>query len=101
SQPSKTIRPSPTRRSSDLGGLALRLEVHRHRAGAMKVLLDVCTPKQVREALPAHEVETAVKMSWGELENGDLLRQAEAAGFDLRSEEHTSELQSCGHLVCR
>jgi len=49
----------------------------------MKVLLDVCTPKQVRQALPGHEVHTAVKMGWGELENSDLLREAEAAGFDL------------------
>ena len=49
----------------------------------MKVLLDVCTPVQVRLALPGHEVHTAVKMGWGELENGGLLRQAELAGFDL------------------
>jgi len=49
----------------------------------MKVLLDVCTPVQVRQALPDHDVRTAVKMGWGELENGDLLRVAETAGFDL------------------
>lgn len=49
----------------------------------MKVLLDVCTPVQVRKALPNHEIRTAVGMGWGELENGDLLREAEAAGFDL------------------
>jgi hypothetical protein len=49
----------------------------------MRILLDVCTPVQVREASPGHEVRTAVSMSWGELENGDLLREAEAAGFDL------------------
>jgi hypothetical protein len=49
----------------------------------VKVLLDVCTPVQVRQALPGHDVQTAVKMGWGELENGDLLREAEAAGFDL------------------
>jgi len=49
----------------------------------MKILLDVCTPVQVRQALPGHEVHTAVRMGWGELENGDLLREAEAAGFDL------------------
>ncbi|MGO8678772.1 MAG: hypothetical protein ACLQVX_23250 [Limisphaerales bacterium] len=49
----------------------------------MKVLLDVCTPVQVRQALQGHEVHTAVKMGWGELENGDLLRAAERAGFDL------------------
>ena len=49
----------------------------------MKVLLDVCTPVQVRQALPDHVVHTAVKLGWGELENGDLLREAEAAKFDL------------------
>jgi hypothetical protein len=49
----------------------------------VKVLLDVCTPVQVRAALPGHEVHTAVKMGWGELENGELLRMAEATGFDL------------------
>jgi hypothetical protein len=49
----------------------------------MKVLLDVCTPVQVRNALPNHEVRTAVGMGWGQLENGDLLRETEAAGFDL------------------
>ncbi len=49
----------------------------------MKVLLDVCTPVQVRLALPGHAVQTAVKMGWCELENGELLRVAESAGFDL------------------
>ena len=49
----------------------------------VKVLLDVCTPKQVRQALPGHDVQTAVKMGWGELENGDLLIAAQKAGFDL------------------
>ncbi len=49
----------------------------------MKVLLDVCTPVQVRLALPGHEIQTAVKMGWGELENGELLRVAESAGFEV------------------
>jgi hypothetical protein len=49
----------------------------------VKVLLDVCTPVQVRQALPGHEVHTAVKMGWGEFENGKLLQAAESAGFDL------------------
>lgn len=38
----------------------------------MKILLDVCTPVQIRNALAGHEVLTAVKMGWGELENGNL-----------------------------
>jgi hypothetical protein len=49
----------------------------------VKVLLDVCTPRQLRDALPSHEIHTAVKMGWGEFENGDLIREAEAAGLDL------------------
>ena len=49
----------------------------------MKVLLDVCTPVQVRHALAGHEVRTAQKLGWGELENGALLAAAEAAGFEV------------------
>jgi hypothetical protein len=49
----------------------------------VKVLLDVCTPVQVRHALLGHDVHTAVKMGWGELENGDLLHAAEQARFEL------------------
>src|SRR5689334_953150 len=49
----------------------------------MTVILDVCTPVQVCEALPGHSVQTAARLGWRELENGDLLRAAEEAGFDL------------------
>jgi hypothetical protein len=49
----------------------------------VKVLLDVCTPVQMRQALPGHEVLTAVKMGWGTFENGKLLQVAESSGFDL------------------
>jgi hypothetical protein len=56
---------------------------HRFGIEPVKVLLDVCTPKQVPQALPGHDVHTAVKMGWGELENGDLIVSAEKAGFDL------------------
>ena len=31
--------------------------------------------------MPAHEVGTADEMGWSELENGELLRAAEVAGF--------------------
>ena len=47
------------------------------------MLLDVCTPVQVRRALPDHEVSTAVEMGWGQLENGELLQRAELGGFEL------------------
>ena len=49
----------------------------------MKVLLDVCTPVQMRNALPGHEVHTAMKIGWGELENGELLGASESAAFHL------------------
>ena len=49
----------------------------------MKVLLEVCTPVQVRLALTGLEVRTAQEMGWGELENGALLAAAEVAGFDI------------------
>jgi hypothetical protein len=31
--------------------------------------------------MPAHNVSTADEMGWAELENGELLRAAEDAGF--------------------
>jgi hypothetical protein len=49
----------------------------------VKVLMDVCTPVQVAGALAGHEVHTAARMGWRELENGQLLDAAEASGFDL------------------
>lgn len=39
----------------------------------MRVLLDVCTPVQVRQALPDHDVRTAVKMGWGRFEVPSVL----------------------------
>ena len=44
------------------GGLVVG--AHRRGTGAVKVLLDVCTPVQVRQALPGHDVFTAVKMGF-------------------------------------
>src|SRR5258708_16205129 len=37
----------------------------------------------------------------GLAEGGDLALHAKTHGIDQRSEEHTSELQSPDHLVCR
>lgn len=49
----------------------------------MKVLLDECVPLQVRLALVNHEVNTAQKMGWGGISNGDLLDRAEREGFQV------------------
>jgi hypothetical protein len=48
----------------------------------VKILFDQGTPVPLRAALSAHEVETAFERGWGQKENGDLLRAAEAAGFE-------------------
>jgi hypothetical protein len=47
----------------------------------VKVLFDHNVPHKLRQSLPAHEVSTADEMGWSELENGELLRAAEGAGF--------------------
>jgi hypothetical protein len=49
----------------------------------VRVLFDQGTPVPLRSALTAHHVETAYERGWSTLENGELLRIAEAKGFDV------------------
>lgn len=49
----------------------------------MLLILDQNFPKPVARALTGHTFKTAYDMGWADLENGDLLTAAEAAGFDL------------------
>jgi predicted nuclease of predicted toxin-antitoxin system len=51
-------------------------------ARAVRILFDQGTPVPLRRALQIHEVVTAHERGWGTLQNGDLLRVAEAAGFE-------------------
>ena len=43
----------------------------------MKILFDACCPRPLRKYLTAHEVITAQQKGWGELRNGELLKQAQ------------------------
>jgi len=43
----------------------------------MRVLFDQGTPAPLCHALAPHEVSTAFELGWSNLENGDLLREAE------------------------
>jgi hypothetical protein len=43
----------------------------------MKVLLDACVPRPLRNFLTAHTVKTAQEMGWGTLKNGALLQASE------------------------
>jgi predicted nuclease of predicted toxin-antitoxin system len=47
----------------------------------VRVLFDNNMPAPLRRHLQGHEVRTAWQMGWHELENGDLLREAEQGGF--------------------
>jgi hypothetical protein len=40
-------------------------------------------PRSLLATLPSYSVETARRMGWDTLTNGDLLAAAEAAGFDI------------------
>lgn len=49
----------------------------------MRVLFDNGTPNPIARSLAGHEVAFARQIGWHELRNGELLRQAEEAGFDV------------------
>lgn len=49
----------------------------------MRILFDQGTPVPLRSHLSSHQVAKAFELHWSTLTNGDLLLQAEAAGFDL------------------
>jgi hypothetical protein len=49
----------------------------------VRVSFDHNVPHKMRQHLVGHEVFTAEEMGWAELENGDLLGMAEAAGFPV------------------
>jgi hypothetical protein len=49
----------------------------------MLVLFDQGTPVPIRPFLKEHTVETTAERGWDTLGNGELLKAAEAAGFDV------------------
>jgi hypothetical protein len=54
-----------------------------HRKHEMRVLFDKNVPVPLRQSLTQHQVRTAAEQGWGTLSNGELIAQAEKAGFDL------------------
>jgi alkanesulfonate monooxygenase SsuD/methylene tetrahydromethanopterin reductase-like flavin-dependent oxidoreductase (luciferase family) len=62
----------------------------------MRVLLDQCTPAAIRQYLKNHQVRTAREQGWSTLSNGDLLKAAEEAGFEvlLTSDSHLRDQQN-------
>ena len=49
----------------------------------MRILFDQGTPVAIRNALKEHSVRTAHEQAWSALSNGELLRVAEEAGFEV------------------
>jgi hypothetical protein len=49
----------------------------------MLILLDQGTPVPIRRFLPEHKVETTVQRGWDTLKNGELLKAAQDAGFEV------------------
>lgn len=49
----------------------------------MKILFDQGTPVLLRRYLSGHQVSTAYEKGWHDLSNGELLRTAEEAGYQL------------------
>jgi len=47
----------------------------------MRVLLDECVPRKLRNELPGHDVKTVADMKWAGTKNGELLQRA-ASQFD-------------------
>jgi len=49
----------------------------------MRILFDQGTPVGIRDSLSEHFVRTVRQQGWSTLLNGELLRAAEEAGFDV------------------
>ena len=49
----------------------------------MRVLLDEQLPRRLGRSITGHDVQTAQQQGWAGVSNGDLLRRAAEAGFDL------------------
>jgi len=49
----------------------------------MRILFDHGTPSGIGTSLSGHDVTEARERGWDRISNGELLKEAEAAGFDL------------------
>ena len=59
-----------------------RLFLLAQRLRLMRMLFDHGTPSGIAGSLSGHDVTEAIERGWDRLSNGELLKVAEAAGFD-------------------
>src|SRR5207244_13418486 len=99
SLPSLTLRPFPTRRAADLGVADL---LHDHRVQALErhaAMVDTGVGQAKTARREVHDAGGRPRRP--ERVDQTLGRPGARRADDARSEEHTSELQSPDHLVCR
>ena len=67
----------------------------------MKILLDECLPVDFRHSLSNHEAHTTEWAGFKSKKNGDLLRAAETAGYDvlLTVDQGLTHQQSAGRKL--
>jgi hypothetical protein len=49
----------------------------------MKILFDQGVPVPLRKQLSEYQIDTAFERGWSQLENGELLAEAEREGYEL------------------
>jgi hypothetical protein len=49
----------------------------------LKILLDHCVPRPLRNHFPGHDVHTTYECGWAAFKNGALLSAAESDGFEV------------------
>lgn len=49
----------------------------------MRLLLDECIPRRLKNSFPSHDCRSVVEEGWAGKKNGELLRLAEDSGFQV------------------
>ena len=65
---------------------------------AVRIMLDQNFPVPVGRALTGHSCDDAYTLGWAEMANGELLAQAEQAGYDLLLTADRPASRARGHL---
>src|SRR5207253_6951872 len=97
SRPLPPLHSFPTRRSSDL---SLRLMFATALAGGALAVVFIVASGRILETLRNTLGVVAFHAQHG-LQSHPVVNLDNPGAVRMRSEEHTSELQSRGHLVCR
>src|SRR6266699_996327 len=70
----------------------------------MRILLDECVPRRLRQQLPGHDVRTVPEMGWSGKTNGELLQLMAGQAFEVlltvdQNLRHQQNLQAAGVAV--